>query len=140
MASATSVRVSIPVSVASDIKSFKKAVGGILDKLGCQACCSGNDIFFELQRSFVFEDDVKIRGLSALSRTKPDESASGGISATLSPKVADKIDHVFTAIDEIAKVLGCPACCSGHDLRFSLERHLLMDGKLNIKEQAFAIG
>ena len=134
------VRVSLPASVAAEIGSFKKAIGSILDKLGCAACCSGHDIYFDLQRDFVFRDlkDVAVplstRSLSAL---RPADAVNR---VGLNPRVADKIDNVFATIDRIADFSGCPKCCSGRDLRLQLEQNFVLDSQLNIEEQVMRFG
>jgi len=134
------VRVSISASVAADLGHFKKAVGSILDKLGCPACCSGHDIHFELLRNLTFveriEEDFQVR---TFANAKVAQDAPAMV-ASLAPDTAQEIDHVFEAIDRIADLAGCPACCSGHDLLFGLERQFVMDERLNIKEQVLTIG
>ena len=56
------VRVSVPAKVAFDIASMQKVTVGILGKLGCPACHSGWDIRFSLERSFVVDEQMNIRG------------------------------------------------------------------------------
>lgn len=46
------VRVTIPASVAYDLDAFMKVQQSILDRLGCQACCSDFDIRWDIQRDF----------------------------------------------------------------------------------------
>lgn len=55
------VRVSLPASVANDLKRFQKVQATILDRLGCSACCSGWDIRFDISRSFTFDEELKLR-------------------------------------------------------------------------------
>lgn len=134
------VRISLPASVAAEIGSFKKAVGSILDKLGCAACCSGHDIYLDLQRDFVFRElgeaavPLSTRSLTVM---RPAEQVNR---VGLNPRVADKIDNVFAAIDRIADFSGCPKCCSGMDLRMQLERNFVLDSRLNIEEQVMRFG
>lgn len=35
---------------------------------------------------------------------------------------------------EILGKLGCPACCSGWDIRFNVQKQFLVDGKLAVQE------
>jgi hypothetical protein len=56
------VRVSMPPEVAFNLDSIQKVQRDILGKLGCQACCSGWDIRFELERDFLVDRELNIRG------------------------------------------------------------------------------
>ena len=134
------VRVSIPASVASDLGNFKKAVGSILDKLGCAACCSGHDIHFDLHRDFAFRDLNS--AATPLSTTPRRETlVEQKINRVgMQPAAATEIENVFTAIDRIAAFAGCSACCSGHDLKFHLERNFVLDESLNIEEPVLRFG
>lgn len=132
------VRVSLPASVASDIDSLKKAVGSVLDHLGCQACCSGHDILFELQRDFVF--DKSIRDISVASAGRRGLAQGKTVNIGISPDAAGSIDNVFAAIDKLADLTGHVACATGCDMRFNLERMLVLDAKLNLRERVMTIG
>lgn len=138
-AHSTPVRVSLPASVAADIGSLKKAMGSILDKLGCGACCSGHDIYLDLQRDFVFRDIAEMA--VPLSTRRLTVAQKGGVTrAGIAPASAAKIDTVFAAIDRIADLTGHPACCSGNDLFMQLERNFVLDASLEIEEQALRLG
>lgn len=130
------VRVSLPASVAADLGSFKKAIGSILDRLGCPACCSGHDIFFDIQRDFTLRD-LKAKPVVSVGRGAISEAVTR---VGLGPKTAANIDEVFVAIDRIADLTGHPACCSGKDLRLQMERVFVLDAKLQIEEQAMRLG
>ena len=135
------VRVSLPASVAADIGSLKKAMGGVLDRLGCPACCSGYDIFFELQRDLVLRKDLEARPeLAAAPRSPFKATSPNTVRVGVSPELAGKIDNVFLAIDRIAELSGHPACATGCDMFFQLERSFVLDARLEISEQALTIG
>ena len=51
-ASSRTIRVTVPLKVAFDLKAIQKVQASILDRLGCMACCSGYDIRFDIARSF----------------------------------------------------------------------------------------
>jgi len=55
------VRVTLPAKIAYDLNAFQKAQASILDKLGCQACCSGWDIRFDLARSFLVDEELNVK-------------------------------------------------------------------------------
>lgn len=135
------VRVSLPASVAANIGDLKKAIGGILGKLGCPQCCSGHDIFLELQREIVLRDglgspaEIAVAPAS-VSKVAPRNTVRVGIS----PKLADKIDEVFTAVDRIAELSGHPACATGCDIFLLLERNFVVDAKLDVSERAMTLG
>lgn len=133
------VRVSLPASVAADIGSLKKALGGILDKLGCQACCSGYDIFLQLQRNITLRQGLGARAEMAVGLASPEAAvASKTVRVGVSPKMADNIKEVYVAIDRIAELSGHPACATGCDMFLQLERNFMLDAKLEISELAMA--
>ena len=133
------VRVSLPASVAAEIGSFKKAVGSILDKLGCEACCSGHDIYMDLQREFVFRNVADLAVPLSTRSFKP--SVRGGVARVgLAPKAGENIKDVFAAIDRIADLTGHPACCSGNDLFLQMERNFVIDANFEVEEQVLRIG
>jgi hypothetical protein len=43
------------------------------------------------------------------------------------------IDKMVQIQKRILGELGCAACCSGHDIRYEVERHFTVDAKLNVK-------
>lgn len=134
------VRVSMPASVAAEIGSFKKAVGSVLDKLGCGACCSGYDIHFELQRDLVFRDISEV-GTPISPRLDTGEFAIKNVTRVgIQPEAAMEIDNVFAVIDRIADFSGCRACCSGHDLRLQMERNFVLDDDLQVDEPVLRFG
>jgi hypothetical protein len=55
--SARTVLVSIPTAVNSDVESLGKAIGAVVDKLGCKACCSGFDILFQRELEVLGVDE-----------------------------------------------------------------------------------
>lgn len=55
--SARTVLVSIPAKVSGDIESLTKAVGAVVDKLGCKPCCSGFDILFQRELAVIGLDE-----------------------------------------------------------------------------------
>lgn len=55
------VHVSLPAEVAFDFDRFQKVQQDILGRLGCQACCSGWDIRWDLARRFVVDEQLNVR-------------------------------------------------------------------------------
>ena len=111
------IRVTIPYKAANDLSAYKKAVGSALEKLGCGACCSGLDIYFDTERYFRMDKDFKVapvEGISLVRMADPAPVRSIGIDAAL---INDR-DSLFKTIDKIADLHGCQACCSGLDLFF----------------------
>ncbi|MBR9998222.1 MAG: hypothetical protein KFF73_04585 [Cyclobacteriaceae bacterium] len=54
------IQVSIPASVAYDLKKFQKITETVLGRLGCPACCSGFDIRFIVENRFRFNDKLEL--------------------------------------------------------------------------------
>jgi len=135
------VRVSIPASVAADIGSYKKAVGSILDKLGCGGCCSGHDIFFELQREVVLSRSLKDTAIPAAVRNVDRDIVSlPTVRVGLKPELSYEIENVFLALDRIAELSGHTACATGCDMLLELESRFVLDAKLGIEEQVMSFG
>lgn len=128
-ATASPIRVSVPYDVASNLGKFKDAVGGILGKLGCAACCSGMDIHFDIERQFYIDDKINIRSFGQSARTMP---AAVGLAPentyVLDPAIAYSKADVMKAIDKIAARVGCPNCCSGKDIYFRQQRDFFVGG------------
>lgn len=123
----TPVHVSIPVSVAADLDLFKSAMGSILDKLGCQACCSGNDIHFELQRDILVNSKLGSRAEKLGLRSLRTSAKSPAVRAEFDLEATMDIKDVNSILDMIADLTGCRACCSGLDLHLDHFRHLVLD-------------
>ncbi len=112
----------------------------ILGKLGCPACCSGHDIYLELQRSVAIQKEFKdeIRAMPALHNSVK----AGGfrsISVGINPDRVNTLDEVFLAIDRIAEISGHSACASGCDMFFGMERNFVINPRLEIVEQALVM-
>jgi len=52
----------------------------------------------------------------------------------ISSTVASKLDLFQKAQEKILERLGCPACCSGHDIRWDTVRDFLVDDNFKIRE------
>jgi hypothetical protein len=138
---ARAVRVSLPASVAADIGSLKKAVGSVLDRLGCPACCSGHDIRFELQRHLVLSEKFKETArLGPVARVAVAEQAPRAVRVGVRPEAVAEIEAVHDLIDRIAELSGHPACATGCDMFFEMERILVMDERLDLREEVAALG
>ena len=135
-----SVRVSIPMSIASDIGKFKETLGSILDRLGCPACCSAHDIYFEMQRDIRFDGDLDIAKAAFASKRAGAAASVPVVSAALSPKLASNIKDVFSALDRIVDLSSHPACTSGDDLFLRVETNILINSAGQLDEQALVIG
>lgn len=135
------VRVSLPVSVASEIGSLKKAVAGVLDQLGCPACCSGFDLFIELQREIAFTRELRADPDVFLpaKRSLPMDPVPAR-RAALNPEFGSSLDNVFSAIDKIAELSGHTACATGCDMLFQIERQFVINPALEIRELSASFG
>ena len=55
------VRVTVPVKAFNDLDAIQRVQREVLGQLGCEACCSGWDIRFELARQFLVDDQLTVR-------------------------------------------------------------------------------
>lgn len=57
------VQVSVPAKLAYNLDSMQKVTARVLDQLGCPECHSGFDIRFDIERRFIFDNDLNIKNL-----------------------------------------------------------------------------
>lgn len=69
---------------------------------------------------------------------RDDLLASNVIRVTVPVKVANDLDAFQRVQRDILSELGCPACCSGFDIRFDVARRFLVGEDLKI--QSFGPG
>ncbi len=55
------VQVSLPPSAYFNLDQFQRVQESILGRLGCQACCSGWDIRYDIQRQFSVDKDLNVQ-------------------------------------------------------------------------------
>jgi hypothetical protein len=56
------------------------------------------------------------------------------IRVTVPAKVAYNLKNIQKIQATVLGRLGCPACCSGWDIRFDLARSFAVDDRLNVRE------
>lgn len=128
------IRVTLPVAVAYDPDSLKRTLGGILDKIGCGACCSGADILLQMERDFISDQDLSVRPRNIVEGPFPDPwtEAKHQYTVGLSPSVKFDIDRVFVAIDKVIDIIGPHPCISGFDILLRDElRTIVVNEKLD---------
>lgn len=135
---AKAVRVSIPVSVASDIGGLKKSMGNILERLGCGTCCSGFDIFLERQKEVLVSDSL--RGKARLGGFSASKAAASTLRVGVSAGAVATIKDVHDMLDKIADLSGHVACATGCDIFFQLEEMFVLDRNLNVEQVALRVG
>jgi hypothetical protein len=131
------IRVTLPAAVAYDPDALKRTLGGILEQIGCRACCSGADILLQMERDFITDRELNIRPRSTVADPEPSpwNDASHQYTVALSPKVSYDIDKVFVAIDRVIDILGPCACCSGFDVLLRDElRTIVVNEQLEVQK------
>lgn len=129
------IRISIPASVAGNLKTLQSSLVNIAERLGCKPCFSGADCFFQLERDWVINEkalaspraaaalnETAISGTTAMSR----ELAPVGrtINVALSKKAGYNIKTIVDSVGKIAELSGHTACATGCNLFF---QHFLDD-------------
>jgi hypothetical protein len=134
---ASTVRVSIPASVANDLGAVKKSVHAVLERIGCPACCSGHDIHLEIQRELTlgrgFAEPVRSAGFSA-------SRAGLAVSVGVRPESVSDLASVEEMFDRLADLTGHQACISGYDFRVQLEEMFVFDRDLVMDIPAMRFG
>ena len=60
-ATGRTIRVTVPHDVHFNIEKMQRIQKDILGRLGCGACCSGWDIRFDIERSFLVDAQLNVR-------------------------------------------------------------------------------
>lgn len=68
VAASNVVRVMVPIKAFNDLDSIQRVQRDVLGQLGCEACCSGWDIRFELARQFIVDEQLNARALGPIVR------------------------------------------------------------------------
>jgi hypothetical protein len=138
------LRITMPAALAADLGAFNKSLAVIAERIGHPACFSGLDCSFGIERNMTIDN---IRG-EALVRGAGDEGPQGfaggqlflnslgqgqSVSATLPSSVMNDMVQLQEAVARIADRIGCPACCSGFDILFRMERDFIVDADLNVR-------
>ena len=56
-----SVRVRVSPKVLHDLDAITEVLHRTLGQLGCEACCSGHDIRFDIHRDFIVDERLNVR-------------------------------------------------------------------------------
>jgi hypothetical protein len=113
------IRVSIPASVASNVKTLKSSLKSIAERLGCGKCFSGANCFFQLQNRYLIDEKMLISAhTTPLADTIPAITSAKNVYVNLSSKASYNIDTVLASIDKIAELSGHVACATGCNLFF----------------------
>lgn len=57
------VQVTVPLKAFNDLDAIQRVQKDVLGQLGCEACCSGWDIRFDIARQFVVDEQLTVRAL-----------------------------------------------------------------------------
>ena len=137
-APAKTVRVSIPASVAGNIDSLKKSFASVLGRLGCDACCSGYDIFLDIQRDVVlhkgFDQPTRFSSWATSTRDIP------RVSVGLKPAAVNTMRGVESMLERLADMTGHSACATGCDMFFKMEEMFVIDQNFAIEEPIMRMG
>ncbi len=122
------IRVTIPVNVAANIKTLKTSLQSVAERLGCKACFSGADCFFELERQYLIDEKAKLAARVQVPDRGAVDLAARNVGTTvrvgLSSKAGYSIDTITAAVEKIAELSGHVACATGCNLFFE---HFLDD-------------
>jgi hypothetical protein len=114
------VRLQIPAAVAYDLPSLQRAIGTLVERLGCKACFSGSACDFRNERDFVMSTDKRI---TAAAYATPDASSLRGenVKVALPASVSYDIEKIRELTARIADKVGHSSCFSGFDISFGEE-------------------
>lgn len=113
------IRVSIPASVASNIKTLKTSLKSLAERLGCPKCFSGADCFFQLQNRYLIDEKAQLMTHNlAVTDHIPVKTSAKNVYVNLSSKSSFNLDAILGSVDKIAEMTGHVACATGCNLFF----------------------
>jgi hypothetical protein len=126
------VRIQIPASVAFDLGKLTKAIGNVLESLGCRPCFSGADCTFRLARDFVVDPKtLALAGVAPAGRptigTWP--TPERAVQVALPASVAYDAKKIPPLVKDLVGRLAHPACHSGFDITYRLQRDYIVNAK-----------
>jgi hypothetical protein len=132
------MRLTLPVSVASDLGSLQKSLRSLAERLGHSACATGCDILhLQMEREFSVREtgnQVELNPqplppLTDFAANLP-QGAAPTVNVSMPSEAFNDIKQLGTAVERVVGKLGCAACCSGFDILFRRELDLIvLDGK-----------
>jgi hypothetical protein len=109
-------RVSIPLKDAYDISKIEGRLKDILCAGSCCACCSGMDIYLELERDFLVSPAFKTASTVATLAARSTPSIANTL--IFAKDSGSKVDNVIQALRDFAAFSGHASCASGCDIAF----------------------
>lgn len=138
---AGAVRLSMPASVANDLKGLQNSLRSLADRLGHSNCATGCD-FLQIgqEREFVISERFELNP-QPLPPSMDDMlafAADRGLSdrtvvVTVPESVNNNIEQLTGAVAAVMDKLGCAPCCSGFDILFRREfDHFAVNDRLEV--------
>ena len=136
------VRISMPASVANDLNAFKKGITALAERLGCGSCFSGVDCTFQMERDYVFKENLEVVPVSGVSQGMGVSGVTGpsrSVTVTMPTEVNYDLEKILTVVDIVGRNLGqhwlqggLAYCCSGFDITFEQELKFMVDNEGNV--------
>lgn len=122
------VRLSIPASVAYDLKRLQKGLEIFAERLGHRACFSGVECTFLTERDFVINEKLEVNRVAAPASAKGlDPDGDPARTVSMSPGTTYDIKRIQNVVAKLAERGGHPQCYSGFDFRFRQEIDYLVN-------------
>lgn len=116
------VRLTLPASVAYDLKTLQKGLATFAERLGHRACFSGIECTFLTERDFVINERLEISQVAARTSAKGlDPDGDPARTVSVSPRISYDIKRIQDLVAKLAERGGHPQCYSGFDFRFRQE-------------------
>ena len=131
------VRVSLPAKIAYDPDSLKKAIGSLVERLGCSKCFSGADCLFSFERDYVIDARGALASVASELNPQPLPPRAAAATVSLAHGIRYDINKVFKAVDSVIHTLGACPCHSGFDVLYQNELPVI---GINEKGEAHQFG
>ena len=128
------VRITLPAKVAYSPDQLKTSIKRIAEQIGHPRCFSGADCFFQMEREFLVDPQVRAAAVASPRVALPSDPVPWKVSIGLSSGVKYDIDKVLTAVDKVIDLIGPHPCISGFDVLFRDELDwIVVNEKLEAK-------
>lgn len=112
----TPIRITIPHNQVSNLDDFRRMIKGGLKQAGCDACCSGIDIFYQRENMFRISDKLAVSPIVPKAFSLPAEKPT--LTFEFDAAVSKDITRLMPALEKMLDIAGCPQCHSSLDLLF----------------------
>jgi hypothetical protein len=108
----SAIHITIPVKEAYSFSGIEARLKAGLKEAGCEACCSGFDIFLDVERDYLFNPSFKTTGVQLASRALDRPTST----LLFDAKFGSDVNNMLKGLQDFATFNGHAPCASGLDI------------------------